>query len=188
MFLRILITIILGLTGICLQAQTNIDFFPKMLRNDLLQSNGTVPLYHEIIFPAEISNEIYLGKFYEISGSSGGFKFIYVGRVKTYRAGGCSINRNLASEGESEFFDYYILFDSAYTIQQIKVYNYQATHGQEVTSKNWLKQFKGFNGSKELIVNKNVDAISGATISVHAITIDIDHKTRLIKNATDSSL
>jgi Na+-translocating ferredoxin:NAD+ oxidoreductase RnfG subunit len=38
----------------------------------------------------------------------------------------------------------------------------------------------GYNGSSKLQVNKNVDAIAGATISVHAITADIESKTDLL--------
>jgi Na+-translocating ferredoxin:NAD+ oxidoreductase RnfG subunit len=59
-------------------------------------------------------------------------------------------------------------------VQQVRIYNYQATHGQEITSKNWLRQFKNYTGEKELMAGKNIDAISGATISVDAIISDIE--------------
>jgi len=61
------------------------------------------------------------------------------------------------------------------------VYNYQATHGQEVTNKGWLKQFQGYDGSRSLTVGKSIDAISGATVSVLGITNDVQEKTRLLK-------
>jgi len=80
-----------------------------------------------------------------------------------------------------EFFDYLIVFDTNLSVQQVKVYNYQATHGQEVTTKGWLKQFQGYDGSRSLTVGKSIDAISGATVSVYEITNDIQEKTRLLK-------
>ncbi len=45
-------------------------------------------------------------------------------------------------------------------------------------AKGWLKQFTGYDGSDTLEVGKNVDAISGATISVYGITLDVQMKTR----------
>ena len=42
-----------------------------------------------------------------------GIKFLaYVGRVYSCRAGGCSIQMLNDPEGEYEYFDYFILFDS----------------------------------------------------------------------------
>ena len=38
---------------------------------------------------------------------------------------------------------YEVITDSKKTVQEVKVFNYQATHGQEVTVKSWLKQFIG---------------------------------------------
>ena len=49
-----------------------------------------------------------------------------------------------------------------------------------MTAKGWLKQFTGYNGTSQLEVNKNVDAISGATVSVYAITDDVIAKTEIL--------
>jgi len=74
-----------------------------------------------------------------------------------------------------------VAFDSNLLVQYVKVYNYQATHGQEITNKGWLKQFQGYDGSRSLTVGKSIDAISGATVSVQGITTDIQEKTRILK-------
>lgn len=110
-------------------------------------------------------------------------KYIYVGRVNSCRAGGCSnplINdeQNVVTP---EYFEYCILFDARGVVNEVFVYNYQATHGYEITAKSWLKQFIGFDAEEQLEVNNQVDAISGATISVYALTNDVDLKTQLIK-------
>jgi len=54
--------------------------------------------------------------------------------------------------------NYYIFFDSAKTVKQVEVFNYQATHGYEITAKGWLKQFAGFSGNDTLEI-KGVDRL-----------------------------
>ncbi|MHC1702879.1 MAG: FMN-binding protein [Tenuifilaceae bacterium] len=167
----------------CLFAQTSMDFYPKKLENELEKSCGKNFLIKELITPANVSGQIFLGKFYSVSANASepSAKYIYIGRVNTCRMGGCSISTGQSTEKASEFFDYFILFDSTITVQQVKIYNYQATHGQEVTAKGWLKQFIGYMGDFVLTPGKNIDAISGATISVDATAFDIEHKTGLLK-------
>ncbi len=106
-------------------------------------------------------------------------KYIYVGRVNSCRAGGCSIN-NDSNNGPSEYFDYFVLFNEKGEVELVKIYNYAATHGQEVTSRGWLKQFYGHSPEENLEVGKDIDSISGATISVHSLTKDVNEKTRLL--------
>lgn len=122
-----------------------------------------------------------VGKFFEVTANAGKYKYIYTGRVNSCRAGGCSTSGETSDTGNGEYFDYFILFDEGKTVQIVKVFNYQATHGYEITARGWLKQFSGHDGSEPLQVNKNVDAISGATISVNAITEDVELKTDLLQ-------
>ena len=108
--------------------------------------------------------------------------YLYIGRVNSCRAGGCSSSSGQPIENpEYEYFDYFILFDDTATVRLVKVFNYEATHGQEITARGWLKQFSGYSDSKSLEVGKNIDAISGATVSVYAITLDVQDKTRLLR-------
>jgi hypothetical protein len=71
-------------------------------------------------------------------------------------------------------------------IRTIRVYNYEATHGQEITVKGWLNQFLGYDGTANLRVGKEVDAIAGATISVFGLIADVQEKTSLLKNFKDN--
>jgi len=122
------------------------------------------------------------GKYYKIeTENKEHFKYIYVGRVYSCRASGCTISNDSFQESNSEYFDYFMLFDLIGTVQYVKIFNYQATHGQEITAKGWLKQFVGFDGKRKLSVGKEIDNISGATISVNAITSDILQKTDALK-------
>ena len=102
--------------------------------------------------------------------------YIYENRVFSCRPGDCmepSVGENEDVEPNTEYFDYFAILDPDGELLNIEVYNYQATHGQEVCSRGWLKQFVGFTGSQDLIYGKNIQAISGATISGTAITTDI---------------
>jgi Na+-translocating ferredoxin:NAD+ oxidoreductase RnfG subunit len=164
---------------------TEVDYKHKTLLK-ALQKVGVVDMsaIEEVVLPDSVNtaNRIQ-GKYFLINDNNvSQYRYIYIGRVNSCRAGGCSITNENPHDSNSEYFDYYILFDSNKTVQAVKVFNYQASHGQEITAKGWLKQFIGHNGSEPLQVDKNIDAISGATISVYAITIDIELKTEILHN------
>lgn len=125
------------------------------------------------------------GRYYTIiSQESHQLKYAYIGRVNTCRAGGCSVNGKTSADATSEYFDYYILFDAAYRVAGLRIFNYQASYGFEITSPGWLRQFEGFTGKADLEPGKEIDAISGATKSVQAITTDIQYRTKQLKKLT----
>lgn len=171
------------LIGLQCFGQSEIDYQNKRLISSL-KKNGISGFsqLEEISCNKKEHPEIQ-GKFFRILNNSevSEVKYVFVGRVNSCRAGGCSISGNSPANMESEYFDYYIFFDSSKTVKQVEVFNYQATHGYEITAKGWLKQFAGFTGKDSLVVNKNIDGISGATISVYAITSDVQKKSRLLK-------
>ncbi len=164
-----------------LSAQTNIEYLPKLLNTELSKANGYTPVLLECAQKNEKSS--INGKYFAVSNflENSNVKYVYVGRVKSCRAGGCSIDNSYSGNNLSEYFDYFILYNKSLSVELVRVYNYQATHGQEVTNKSWLKQFKNYDGSTELTVGKNIDAISGATISVNGLAADIEHKTTNLK-------
>ncbi len=166
-----------------IKAQTEIEFHPNLLDREIIRINGDQNELKELMISEKGTSPSMPGKFYSVSPKalSSAVKFIYIGRVKTCRAGGCTIDSDPPNSAESEYFDYFILYNSTCNIQLVRIYNYQATHGQEVSAKSWLKQFIGYGGATELHAGKNIDAISGATISVNAITLDIEYRTELLK-------
>jgi len=116
-----------------------------------------------------------MGKLYECKIDTQLKGKLYVGRVNSCRSGGCSQPSETAeSETGFEYFDYLIILNANNCIELVRVFNYQATHGVEITSRNWLKQFRGYNGEKPLEYNKDIDAISGATVSVISLMTDIE--------------
>jgi len=162
--------------------EPGIDYSPRLLHKEL-----TTLLRNKDYRMAELHTEgasagsiLTNGKFFSIRSADDESLIVYIGRVNSCRAGGCS-NQSLAGmETESEYFDYFILFDSEKRVKLVRVYNYEATHGQEVAVKRWLDQFAGHDGAKPLRVGKEIDAISGATISVYAIVADVQEKTMIL--------
>lgn len=130
----------------------------------------------------ELAFEFPMGKLYNCKSGSAYKGKIYVGRINSCRAGGCS--GDYESEGTEEifeYFDYLIIYNEQNAIELVNIFNYQASHGVEVTNKNWLKQFNGYAGKSELLYNKDIDAISGATVSVISLITDIEYVTRRIQ-------
>lgn len=117
------------------------------------------------------------GKYYHLktNAEDAGISYIYLGRVNTMRSQHQQTNGN-----SSEYFDYFILYDKQLAIQKVKIFNYQASHGEMISSPGWLKSFQGYTPKKSLEIGKQVDAISGATISVNKLTFDIKQKSNLL--------
>lgn len=65
-----------------------------------------------------------------------------------------------------DVFDYMLIFDNDLNIDHMKILAYREDWGGEIRSKRWLKQFS----NREI---EDVQAISGATISVNSLKTDI---------------
>lgn len=107
--------------------------------------------------------------------------FVYINRVNSCRSGMCQIS----DKNDSEYFDYLIIYNQKGEVKSVRVFNYAATHGQQIASAGWLRQFWGFKGDDDKQVGKNVDAIAGATISANAITEDINKATKALHGFVD---
>lgn len=79
----------------------------------------------------------------------------------------------------SRHFDYAILQDTELKVQKIRVLIYRESHGGEIGSKRWLKQFEGKGPDDPLRFRKEIDGISGATISARSMTRTV----RKVENA-----
>ncbi|TLX77646.1 FMN-binding protein [Labilibacter sediminis] len=171
MKLKYLILVMVCAVGINAFGQKEVNFKHKAIQKEIRK---TFDLEQVNLKPFGLEEETHMqGKFFKLAETDN--KYVYIGRVNSCRAGGCSIDRDI--KGPSEYFDYFILFDEKAEVKLVKIFNYAATHGHEVTSKGWLKQFLGHENGEELEVGKNIDSISGATISVYALTSDVKEKT-----------
>lgn len=76
--------------------------------------------------------------------------------------------------GKADFFDFIVIFDKDLIVSKVKVLVYREDHGGEVRSKRWLTQFNGKSKTDNLTYQKDIAAISGATISAKSITNEIN--------------
>lgn len=184
--------IVLLLIHTCAYGQEDINYGHRLILKALSGTmDGSEPKLDEITLPKFLQDELSnKGKYFSVSamGALSDIAFTYIGRIYSCRAGGCSVSFENTGGNDFEYFDYFIFYDSSCVVKKVSIFNYQATHGQEVASKGWLKQFTGFNGNNELQVGKQIDAISGATISVYGITSDVMQKTNTLKIFTQKNI
>lgn len=180
-----IISILLIFILTSVSGQSGIDYDHKKINKEIEKlwriAQASI---EEISIPDSIKGGNYIqGKYFVVKDKMdvSQINYMFIGRVNSCRVGGCSIPVDANENFESEYFDYFILYDSARSVQLVRIFNYAATHGHEVSAKGWLRQFNGYDGTDALQVGKNVDAISGATISVYAITEDVQLKTKLLK-------
>ncbi len=160
-------------------SQEPINFFPKQLIREVSKGAKLTPA--DLTELGEITESSAMGKFFSLNKKwNPSFSFIYIGRVNCCRAGGCSNPNVHTTGGVSEYFDYFILYNDSASVQKMKIFNYSATHGHQVTNAGWLKQFMDYTIDTELQVGKNIDAISGATVSVYGLVADVEEKTLLL--------
>lgn len=174
---------------IVVQGQNAIDYehrrFEKAIKKTLDTKNFR--LYQPEYFKKSSIPKESTGKYFKAIANNDTSEFIYAyaGRVNTCRTGGCNAG-NQSKDMGAEYFDYFILFTENNEVKQVEVFNYQATYGFEITSRGWLKQFKGFSGETELKPGNEIDAISGATKSVESITKDVMLRTEEIRMLTQN--
>jgi hypothetical protein len=128
--------------------------------------------------PDSLYNSLLLdnGQMYNVKDGQDLLGYVYIGRVFSCRAGGCyeeGLDTVATLDDDFEYFDYYIVLGYDLAVVKVKVFNYQATHGQAICSTGWLKQFIGYDGYEKMTYGKDIDAISGATISANAITYGV---------------
>jgi Na+-translocating ferredoxin:NAD+ oxidoreductase RnfG subunit len=79
-------------------------------------------------------------------------------------------------------FDYAVVLSPDLEIVNTKVLIYREQHGRQIGAKRWLQQFFNMNSTNRPVLGKDIDGITGATISatsmtkaVHNLLVDIDY-------------
>jgi len=93
------------------------------------------------------------------------------------RIGGCDVEH----EESEEFEQFYLfsLFDESGRLIELRILDYQSEYGYQVTSKWWLKLFIK-NWKQSFYYGKNIDAISGATVSVKSMIREMNLLQKII--------
>ena len=75
--------------------------------------------------------------------------------------------------GRFDKFDFMVLYNPDKSIHKVRVLIYREDHGGEIANKRWLKQFEGKSIKNIKNLSKQINGISGATLSCNAITSEI---------------
>jgi len=89
--------------------------------------------------------------------------------------------------GRFDEFDYFIIYNKLIEVELVRVSVYRSTHGSAICNKKWLKQFYGFKGA-DIVYGKDVQAVSGATISGGAIVEDLKRSQRMMMKLKQNAL
>jgi hypothetical protein len=78
-------------------------------------------------------------------------------------------------------FDFFVILNLNFKIEYLEIMKYRENWGYEITNKKWLRQFSKLTDSSFGSENQ-VQAISGATISIHSLCSYIDVILEDLKN------
>ena len=77
-------------------------------------------------------------------------------------------------------FDYMVIYNPDLTIKAVKVLVYREDYGGEIMSGSFVRQFRGKNSFSKLELGKDIQGISGATISCRAAVEGVKKLTKRI--------
>jgi Na+-translocating ferredoxin:NAD+ oxidoreductase RnfG subunit len=66
-----------------------------------------------------------------------------------------------------------VALDTVGAVQRVLLTAYRENIGGEVGSKRFMEQFKGKNAGSPLQLNRDIDGISGASLSSRAVTVGV---------------
>jgi len=75
--------------------------------------------------------------------------------------------------GKDQPITFLVAIDPADRLKDVDVLVYREPYGGEVAYEAWRRQFRGKSATDSLRVGREIRAISGATISVHAVTLGV---------------
>jgi Na+-translocating ferredoxin:NAD+ oxidoreductase RnfG subunit len=75
--------------------------------------------------------------------------------------------------GKDQPITFLVAIDAADRLKDVDILVYREPYGGEVAYEPWRRQFRGKTADDSLRVGKEIRNISGATISVHAVTLGV---------------
>ena len=87
--------------------------------------------------------------------------------------------------GRFEEFDFMIVYNADLTMTVLNILVYRSEFGYQVSSRGWLKQFLDKPVETQYTYGKNIDAISGATLSGNSLTDNLNRLNFMISTDTE---
>jgi hypothetical protein len=89
------------------------------------------------------------------------------------------------ARGRYDYFDYAVIWDSDLKVEGMIVTRYRSDHGAAICQRRWLRQFTDYNGGP-LQLGKDIDGVSGGTISAASLVADMERCHMLVTNWVNS--
>ncbi len=87
------------------------------------------------------------------------------------------------AKGRYDYYDYAVIYSLEYQVLGLIITVYRSTHGAAICQKKWLGQFKGYSGG-DLALGKDIDAVSGGTLSAQSMVGDMSRCYQLMTQLT----
>lgn len=94
------------------------------------------------------------------------FTFYYAKKADGVLEKACTV---VAQQGKEGPMSIGVCFDNVGLVQSVTILSSEEEHGKKVAEESWLKQFKGKKVSDAFQVGRDVDGVSGATMSSKAV-------------------
>lgn len=94
-------------------------------------------------------------------------------RVEDKSKGVCGYLCYAQAKGRYEYFDFVAVFDTERVLRNVKITTYRSEYGYGIQNPSWLRQLAGWRPGNPLEYGKNVDAVSGATLSGQSLIDDL---------------
>lgn len=130
-----------------IQGTYEVDEFSMDLMNVSADLNGNTP--------SELGGE----NLFRITAGEKKLGYVYVGVAPSLK----------------KTFDYVVLLNPDLSVKKSKILIYREDHGRQVGSQRWLKQFIGRKSGEKLVYGKDIDGISGATVSAKSMTLAVNN-------------
>src|SRR5213076_210479 len=75
--------------------------------------------------------------------------------------------------GKDQPITFLVAVDPSDRLKDVDILVYREPYGGEVAYESWRKQFRGKTSADPIQVGRDIRSISGATISVHAVTVAV---------------
>ena len=149
-------------------------YLTKKMNRHLAKIFGKEVKYKEIC----IADSLAIGhQVFEVTIADTVSGYSMITRALGCKIGGCD-KPNKDTISFEEFF-FLTAFDKQKNIKKVRVLEYTSDHGYQIANKGWLKQFEK---AKTFTVGKNIDGISGATISVKSITKGVNEQIDILES------
>jgi hypothetical protein len=150
------------------------DYLSKKMNRHLKKLFGTEITRQEAFLPDSLNIDHQLFKIIKQDSVIG---YSIISRALGCRVGGC--DKPSSDSITFEQFYYMTAFDSKKEVRKVRVLEYTSDYGYQISSRGWLKQFEG----KSKNIKKEVDGISGATVSVKSITSGINKQITILNQS-----